>query len=213
MVKENKMTDRLDRLDRLVRRIALLNTCNKSQILFTNDVSQMSSRLDNSEKFRSFNFSNLEDPQYDKFGQEFFNILTDIRVNPEKYNKESKDYSLDLIFLKIKPSNEINYSEKNNKIIKKYIIDSHFKNRSISDQEKDLKNLLNKGSSDKVKDITLFQTFCTSNDMKENVWLFLEENEDEIEKIFSVEYNYLMIICLPLEYNTKILANLIFYKK
>jgi hypothetical protein len=189
------------------------DTCNKSQILFTNDVSQMSSRLDNSEKFRSFNFSNLEDPQYDKFGQEFFNILTDIRVNPEKYNKESKDYSLDLIFLKIKPSNEINYSEKNNKIIKKYIIDSHFKNRSISDQEKDLKNLLNKGSSDKVKDITLFQTFCTSNDMKENVWLFLEENEDEIEKIFSVEYNYLMIICLPLEYNTKILANLIFYKK
>ena len=189
------------------------DTCNKSQILFTNDVSQMSSRLDNSEKFRSFNFSNLEDPQYDKFGQEFFNILTDIRVNPEKYNKESKDYSLDLIFLKIKPSNEINYSEKNNKIIKKYIIDSHFKNRSISDQEKDLKNLLNKGSSDKVKDITLFQTFCTSNDMKENVWLFLEENEDEIEKIFSVEYNYLMIICLPLEYNTKILANLIFYMK
>ena len=189
------------------------DTCNKSQILFTNDVSQMSSRLDNSEKLRSFNLSNLEDPQYDKFGQEFFNILTDIRVNPEKYNKESKDYSLDLIFLKIKSSNEINYSEKNNKIIKKYIIDSHFKNRSISDQEKDLKNLLNKGSSDKVKDITLFQTFCTSNDMKENVWLFLEENEDEIEKIFSVEYNYLMIICLPLEYNTKILANLIFYKK
>ena len=189
------------------------DTCNKSQILFTNDVSQMSSRLDNSEKFRSFNFSNLEDPQYDKFGQEFFNILTDIRVNPEKYNKESKDYSLDLIFLKIKPSNEINYSEKNNKIIKKYIIDSHFKNRSISDQEKDLKSLLNKGSSDKVKDISLFQTFCTSNDMKENVWLFLEENEDEIDKIFSVEYNYLTIICLPLEYNTKILANLIFYKK
>ena len=189
------------------------DTCNKSQIIFTNDVSQMSSRFDNSEKLRSFNLSNLEDPQYDKFGQEFFNILTDIRVNPEKYNKESKDYSLDLIFLKIKPSNEINYSEKNNKIIKKYIIDSHFKNRSISDQEKDLKNLLNKGSSDKVKDITLFQTFCSSNDMKENVWLFLEENEDEIEKIFSVEYNYLMIICLPLEYNTKILANLIFYKK
>ena len=189
------------------------DTCNKSQILFTNDVSQMSSRLDNSEKFRSFNFSNLEDPQYDKFGQEFFNILTDIRVNPEKYIKESKDYSLDLIFLKIKSSNEINYSEKNNKIIKKYIIDSHFKNRSISDQEKDLKNLLNKGSSDKVKDITLFQTFCTSNDMKENVWLFLEENEDEIDKIFSVEYNYLTIICLPLEYNTKILANLIFYKQ
>ena len=187
--------------------------CNKSQINFTNDVSQMSSRLDNSEKFRSFNLSNLEDPQYDKFGQEFYNILTDIRVDPEKYIKESKDYSLDLIFLKIKPSNEINYSEKNNKIIKKYIIDSHFKNRSISDKEKDLKSLLNKGSSDKVKDISLFQTFCTSNDMKENVWLFLEENEDEIEKIFSVEYNFLEIICLPLEYNTKILANLIFYKQ
>ena len=185
----------------------------KSQILYTNDVSQMSSRLDNSEKFRSFNLSNLEDSQYDKFGQEFYNILTDIRVNPEKYIKESKDYSLDLIFVKIKPSSEINYSEKNNKIIKKYIIDSHFKNRSISDKEKDLKSLLNKGSSDKVKDISLFQTFCTSNDMKENVWLFLEENEDEIEKIFSVEYNFLEIICLPLEYNTKILANLIFYKQ
>ena len=189
------------------------DTCNKSQILFTNDVSQMSSRIDNSEKLRNFNLSNLEDPQYDKFGQEFFNILNDIRVNPEKYNKESKDYSLDLIFLKIKSSNEINYSEKNNKIIKKYIIDSHFKNRSISDQEKDLKNLLNKGYSDKVKDICLFQTFCSSNDMKENVWLFLEENEDEIEKIFSNEYNFLMIICLPFEYNTKILTSLIFYKQ
>ena len=189
------------------------DTCNKSQILFTNDVSQMSSRLENSEKFRNFNFSNLEDPQYDKFGQEFYNILNDIRVNPEKYNKESKDYSLDLIFLKIKPSSEINFSEKNNKIIKKYIIDSHFKNRSISDQEKDLKNLLNKGSSNKVKDICLFQTFCSSNDMKENVWLFLEENEDEIEKIFSVDYNLLAIICIPFEYNTKILASLIFYNQ
>ena len=189
------------------------DTCNKSQILFTNDVSQISSRLDNSEKLRNFNLSNLEDPQYDKFGQEFFSILTDIRLNPEKYIKESKDYSLDLIFLKIKSSNQINYSEKNNKIIKKYIIDSHFKNRSISDQEKDLKNLLNKGNSDKVKDICLFQTICSSNDMKENVWFFLEENEDEIEKIFSIEYNFLMIICLPFEYNTKILTSLIFYKQ
>ena len=189
------------------------DACKLSQIYFANDASQNSNRYDNTEKFRSLYLSNLEDPQYDKFSKDFFNVLTEIRANPEKYIKESKDYSLDLVFLKINPSNEINFSDKNNKMLKKYIFDSHVKNRGICEQEKDIKNLLSKGNMNNIKDICLFQTFCSSNDMKENVWLFLEENEDEIEKIFSVEYNFLTIICLPLEYNTKILASLIFYKQ
>ena len=47
--------------------------------------------------------------------------------------------------------------------------------------------------------------------MKENVWSLLEDNEDDIEKIFDMKYNNLIIVCIPLDYNTQLLLNLIFY--
>ena len=61
--------------------------------------------------------------------------------------------------------------------------------------------------------MSLFQTVCLNDDINENVWLFLGENEDDIDKIFDAKYNCLMIISVSLEQNKKMLLSLIFYKE
>ena len=113
------------------------------------------------------------------------------------------------VFIKLKKSTKLVYSENNINDIKKYLINSYFKGKSIFEQENELKLLINDGDID---ELSLFQIFSTSNDIKETVWTFLFENEDDFGKIFDSQYNYVMIISFPLEYNTKILISLIFYK-
>ena len=162
-----------------------------------------------SEKLQNINYGSLEDPQYENLGKEIFNILSDIKMNPENYINVSKDYSLLNIFIKIKPSTKLLFSE-NNIEIKKYISNSYFQKKSVFDQEKGLKSLINKGI---IQDICLFQFILKNNDMKDSIWTFLEDNEDDIDKVFSDNFNYLMVICLPLEKKEKILCNLIFYKQ
>ena len=145
---------------------------------------------------------------YDLLSKEFFYYLNEIRLNPDKYVTESKQYNLFEIFMNLKPCTEINYVENNTEMIKRYIINSHFKKKGLFDQEKDIKILL----GENIKDLCLFQTVCLNKNMKENIWLFFGENEDDIDKIFDKKYNNLIIICIPLEINTKILLSLIFYK-
>ena len=188
------------------------DTCNKNTFLFTEEINPITNKLENPDKLNSFNSkydnSFLNDPQYQNIGNEFFNLLNDIRINPEKYAGDSRDYSLLEIFMKLKPCKKITLSEKNNVNIKNYLIDSHLKGKSIVEQEKEIKDLIDEGN---INEICLFQTIIMNSDIKENVWLFLQENEDDFEKIFTNEYNYLIVICFPLEYKTKILTSLIFY--
>ena len=185
------------------------DSCNKNEILFTNNEIHPLTNRESKEKFKSINFSSLEDVQYENLSQEIFNILSDIRMNPENYINVSKDYSLLNIFIKTKPGTKLLFS-KNNIDYKKYIIDSYFQKKSIYEQENGLKLLINEG---KVQDICLFQFILKNKDMKDSVWTFLLDNEDDIDKVFSDKYDYLMVICLPLDQNEKILCNLIFYKQ
>ena len=67
--------------------------------------------------------------------------------------------------------------------------------------------MINNGN---IKNLCLFQTTTLYNDIKENFWYFLEENEDDIDKILTVNYDYIMIICLPFE-NGKSNIFFIFY--
>ena len=185
------------------------DACNKNEILFTNNEIHPLTNRESKEKFKSINFSSLEDVQYENLSQEIFNILSDIRMNPENYLSESKEYSLLYIFIKIKPSTKLFFSEINIDC-KKYIIDSYFQNKSVFEQENGLKSLINEGN---IQDIYLFQFILKNKDMKDSVWTFLLDNEDDIDKVFSDKYDYLMVICLPLDQNEKILCNLIFYKQ
>ena len=184
------------------------DTCNKNTFLFT-EVNPLTNRPEDI-KSKNLNQSFMEDPQFQKQSKEFFDILNDIRINPEEYLGVSREHSLLENFIKLKRGNEITYTENNINKIKKYLIKSHFLGKRVIDQEKEIIPLVNDGN---IKEIALFQTICTSQDMKENVWAFLQENEDDFEKIFSTKYDYLIIICFPLDYNSKILASLIFYKE
>ena len=186
------------------------DTCNKNTFLFTQEINPLTNRPSDSPKLNNLNNAFMEDSQYQKQRKEFFDILNDIRINPNKYLADSKDHSLLEIFIKLKPSNEINFSENNIDKLKNYLINSHFLSKTIIEQEKEITPLINDGN---IKDASLFQTICTSQDMKENVWAFLQENEDDFEKIFSMNYNNLIIVCFPLDYNSKILTSLIFYKE
>ena len=179
--------------------------CNKGSITFTPEVSSNTNKLSE----ENINYGFMQEPQYDQMSKEFFNVLNDIRTNPENFLEESKEHNLFEIFIKLKPCSDIIYKDNDLDSLKKYIMNSYFKNKNLIERDNEIKKLINENLSE----ICLFQTISTNINIKQNVWDFLEENEDDIEKIFDVQYNKLIIISIPLEHNTKILLTLIFYKE
>ena len=179
--------------------------CNKGTISFSKEYDSNTNKSNED----NLNFSFIKEPMYDQISKEFYSILNDIRKNPQNYIDESKDHNLFEIFIKLKPCSDIDLNENDIDKIKKYIMKSYFKKKSIFEQEKEIKNLIDEN----IKDICLFQPICFNNNIKENVWDFLAENEDDIEKIFDSKYNKLIIISIPLEHNIKMLLTLIFYKQ
>ena len=179
--------------------------CNKGSITFTPEVNSNTNNLSE----ENINYGFMQEPQYDQMSKEFFNVLNDIRTNPENFLEESKEHNLFEIFIKLKPCSDIIYKDNDLDSLKKYIMNSYFKNKNLIERDNEIKKLINENLSE----ICLFQTISTNNNIKQNVWDFLEENEDDIEKIFDTLYNKLIIISIPLEHNTKILLTLIFYKE
>ena len=179
--------------------------CNKGSITFTPEVNSNTNNLSE----ENINYGFMQEPQYDQMSKEFFNVLNDIRTNPENFLEESKEHNLFEIFIKLKPCSDIIYKDNDLDSLKKYIMNSYFKNKNLIERDNEIKKLINENLSE----ICLFQTISTNNNIKQNVWDFLEENEDDIEKIFDTLYNKLIIISIPLEHNTKILLTLVFYKE
>ena len=139
-------------------------------------------------------------------GKKYFKIINKIRENPTNYIKESKSHNLFDTFIKIRPREPLQYSENNIFDIISYLMESQ-EQISIIEKQNEIKSMINNGN---VADICLLETISIGNDIKENFWFFLEENEEYIEKIFSSKYEYLMIICLPKE-NEKTNISFIFY--
>ena len=180
--------------------------CNKGSITFSPEVNSNLNKLNED----NISYAFMKEPQYDTMSKEFFNILNDIRTNPENFLEESKEHNLFEIFIKLRPCSDILYKDTDLDPLKKYIMNSYFKNKNIFERDNEVKKLINENLSE----ICLFQTISSiNNNIKQNVWDFLEENEDDIEKIFDTNYNKLIIISIPLEHNTKILITLIFYNE
>ena len=180
-------------------------SCNKGAFTFYTETESNANKLNED----NLNYSFMKEPQYDQMSKEFFNILNEMRISPEKYIEESKDHNLFEIFIKLKPCPEINLYQNDLNKLKRYLMKSYVKNKSINEQEKEIKNLINEN----ISEIYLFQLISFNNNIKENVWDFLSNNEDDIEKIFDTKYKNVIIIGIPLEHNIKILFNLIFYKE
>ena len=87
------------------------DTCNKDTFLFNQEINPLTNRIDENDRLKNINMSFMDDPQYQELSKEFFNILNDIRINPNNYLNDSKEHNLLEIFIKLKPSNEINFSE------------------------------------------------------------------------------------------------------
>ena len=179
--------------------------CNKGSITFSSELDSNTGKLNE----ESLSYSFIKEPKYEQMSKEFFEILNKIRTNPENYIEESKAHNLFEIFIKLKPSSELKYRENDLNKIKKYIMKSYLIKKNIIEQEKEIKNVINEN----IEEICLFQTICFNDNMQENVWDFLEGNEDDIEKIFDTKFNSLIIISIPLEHKTKTLLTLIFYKE
>ena len=78
------------------------------------------------------------------------------------------------------------------------------------EKENKIKSMINNGN---FSNCCLFQTITIitiDTDVKANFWYFLEENEDDIEKILTINYDYIMIISIPLNYDKSIII-FIFY--
>ena len=139
--------------------------------------------------------------------KQYLKVINDIRENPSDFINESKSHNLFEIFIKLKPSNSLRLSENNLINILCYLEDSRGQPVSDVEKEKEIVSMINHG---RVKNLYLFQTRTLYDDINENFWYFLEENEDDIDKILSVNYEYIMIICLPIK-NEKSNVFFIFY--
>ena len=161
----------------------------------------------------------IEDCDYKEKNKEFFKLLNDIRKHPNIHIGDSKKYNLFDNFFELNSSKDCEdliYSENNINIIKeikKYIINKFESNKRNVDKEEDIKIIINKERIEKIKDICLFEvTFDNFDDIEQNVWTFLEEKKDKFDKIFSKEYNNLIIVSFSIKENSRIFTNLIFFK-
>lgn len=135
----------------------------------------------------------------------YFQILNEIRQNPSNYINESKCHNLFEIFLKLKPSKSLKFSKNDILDIIYYLEKSQEK--TINEKENGVKSLINNGN---INNLCLFQYIASEDDINNNIWLFFEENEDDIDKILTINYDFVMIVCLPIQ-NTKSNITFIFY--
>ena len=135
--------------------------CNKGSITFTPEVNSNTNNLSE----ENINYGFMQEPQYDQMSKEFFNVLNDIRTNPENFLEESKEHNLFEIFIKLKPCSDIIYKDNDLDSLKKYIMNSYFKNKNLIERDNEIKKLINENLSE----ICLFQTISTNNNIKQNV--------------------------------------------
>ena len=127
--------------------------------------------------------------------QKYHEMLNEIRENPSNFITESKSYNLAEIFIKLKPSNPIKFSNENVNNIISYLEEVEESNISIHQKERKIANMINQGN---IKKICIFETNTISDNLNVNLWNFLSQNEDDIEQIISTNYEYIIILCLPL---------------
>ena len=63
-----------------------------------------------------------------------------------------------------------------------------------------------------IKKLCMFETDTISDDLRENLWHSLQQNEDDIEQILSSYYEYIILLCLPLN-NERSRLIFIFYNQ
>ena len=107
--------------------------------------------------------------------------------------------------MKLKPSNLLKLSE--NDILDIIYFLEKSQEESITEKEKGVKPLINNGN---ITNVCLFQYITLGESINDNIWYFLEENEDDIDKILTDNYDYIMIISLPLQSGRTIIT-FIFY--
>ena len=138
--------------------------------------------------------------------KKYFKKINEIKQNPMDFILQSKSHNLFDAFIKLSSSNPFFFAENNKFDVISYLMECK-EQTSVIEKEIKLKSIINNGN---INNICLMTYFIISNDVEENIWYFLEENEDDIDKIFSDNYIYLMIICLPIN-NDKIVVYFILY--
>ena len=162
--------------------------------------------VNNSKENFFYNGKSINDEQLN-LSKKYYEILNKIRENPSNFIKESKEHQLFEIFIKLKPSKPLKFSENNMLDIISYLEESQKKSFSDEQKEKDVKLLINNGN---ISKICLFQLISLFNDVNENIWQFLEDNEDDIDKILTANYDYIMVVCIRIANNQSIVT-FIFY--
>ena len=141
--------------------------------------------------------------------QKYHEMLNEIRENPSNFIKESKSYNLAEIFIKLKPSNLIQFSQDNINNIISYLIEEQYGSVSIHQKETIIANMINCGN---IKKLCMFEIDTICDDLRKNLWHLLHQNEDDIEQILSSYYEYIIILCLPLN-NERTRLIFIFYNQ
>ena len=108
--------------------------------------------------------------------KKYFELINKIRENPSNFINDIKIYNLFEIFMKLKPSKPLKFSENNIFNIISYL-EEYQEKKSIFEKQNEISSMINQGNINKIN---LYQTLTLTNNIEENFWYFLQENEDDI---------------------------------
>ena len=147
-----------------------------------------------------------------------YELINDIRINPKKYEKEfmEKENNLKETFEKYansnqKPNNQLIFLEEESNKISNYLKDKKNNDKSADEKKDDIYNLLGIINNERAKYI---QCMGENNNINYCVWEFFDSCEEEdLNDIFFIDYEFIIVSDVPIENTNKIFINVIFFNK
>ena len=146
-----------------------------------------------------------------------FELIKHIRVNPKKYEKEFTEKGIKKeTFEKYansnqKPNNQLIFLEEESNKISNYLKDKKNNDKSADEKKDDIYNLLGIINNERAKYI---QCMGENNNINYCVWEFFDSCEEEdLNDIFFIDYEFIIVSDVPIENTNKIVINVIFFNK
>ena len=146
-----------------------------------------------------------------------YELINDIRINPKKYEKEFMEKeNIKETFEKYansnqKPNNQLIFLEEESNKISNYLKDKKNNDKSADEKKDDIYNLLGIINNERAKYI---QCMGENNNINYCVWEFFDSCEEEdLNDIFFIDYEFIIVSDVPIENTNKIVINVIFFNK
>jgi len=177
---------------------------------------------ENNDRENKLNFNNLKTVTSNtecitlnqERSSEIFDFFEDLRISPQKYIEESKQYDLENIIssaeIRVKSENNINILIKNpffNLFLDTFV-------QKYPNSKENIMNSLNNNKNIEIYKKFLYSSKAPIDNPKECVWNLLKENKDiALDEILYKKIDYFMVSTISFSDTKTIIAYFLFLKK